>query len=67
VPDPESLFLIGTRGLSIAAVRGIVPAWSAAMPSHTPGIPKLADGITRAIYDAVGAGRIESLDVIFTG
>jgi F-type H+-transporting ATPase subunit gamma len=67
VPDPESLFLIGTRGLSIAAVRGIVPAWSAAMPSHTPGIPKLADRITRAIYDAVGAGRIESLDVIFTG
>jgi F-type H+-transporting ATPase subunit gamma len=67
VPDPESLFLIGSRGLSIAAVRGIVPAWSAAMPSHTPGIPKLADGITRAIFDAVGAGRIESLDVIFTG
>jgi len=66
-PDPETLFLIGTRGLSIAAVRGIVPVWNAAMPSRTPGIPKLADRITRAIYDAVGAGRIDSLDVIFTG
>jgi F-type H+-transporting ATPase subunit gamma len=66
-PDPESLFLIGTRGLSIAAVRGVVPAWNAAMPSHTPGIPKLADRITMAIYDAVGSGRIDSLDVIFTG
>lgn len=66
-PDPETLFLIGTRGLSIAAVRGIVPVWNAAMPSHTPGIPKLADRIARAIYDAVGTGRIDSLDVIFTG
>ena len=66
-PDTETLFLIGTRGLSLAAVRGIVPVWSAAMPSHTPGIPKLADRITRAIYDVVGAGRIDRLDVIFTG
>jgi F-type H+-transporting ATPase subunit gamma len=66
-PDPETLFLVGTRGLSLAAVRGIVPVWSAAMPSHTPGIPKLADRITSAIYDSVGAGRIDSLDVIFTG
>jgi len=66
-PDPEILFLIGTPGLSIAAVRGIVPVWNAAMPSHTPGIPKLADRITSAIYAAVGAGRIDSLDVIFTG
>ena len=65
--DPKTLFLIGTRGLSIAAVRGIVPAWNAAMPSHTHGIPKLADSITKAIYGAVGAGSIDSLDVIFTG
>jgi hypothetical protein len=38
-----SLFLIGTRGLSIAAARGLHPVWSAPMSSHTPGIPKLAD------------------------
>jgi len=36
-----TLFLIGTRGLSIARSRGIAPAWSAAMPSHTPGVPLL--------------------------
>lgn len=66
-PNPETLFLIGTRGLSIAAVRGIIPGWSAPLPSHTPGIPKFAHKITRAIYDAVGAGRMDSLDVIYTG
>jgi F-type H+-transporting ATPase subunit gamma len=62
-----SLFIIGTRGLSIARARGAVPVWTAGMPSHTPGIPKLADGITTAIYAAVGDGRIDSLDVIHAG
>lgn len=66
-PDLKTLFLVGTRGLSIAALRGFVPVWNAAMPSHTPGIPKLADRITRAIYQAVGQGRIDRLDVVFTG
>ena len=62
-----SLFLIGTRGLSVATARGITPHWTAALPSHTPGIPKLADGITTAIYGAVAQGRIDRLDVVYTG
>jgi len=65
--DPDRLFLIGTRGLSIAAARGILPAWTAAMPSHSLGIPKLADRITKAIFEMVGKERIDRLDVIFTG
>ncbi len=59
-----SLFLIGTRGLSVAAARGLDPVWSAPMSSHTPGIPKLADDITKAIYHAVGMGRFDRMDVI---
>jgi len=62
----ETLFLIGTRGLSIATARGLTPHWSAPLPSHTPGIPKLADQITTAIYQAVASWRINCLDVIFT-
>ncbi len=65
--DRAPLFLIGTRGLSIATARGLDPYWSAALPSHTPGIPKLADRITRAIYGAVAEGRITRLNVLFTG
>lgn len=65
--DPDRLFLIGTRGLSIAAARSIVPAWTAAMPSHSPGIPKLADRITKEIFNMVGKERIDRLDVVFTG
>ena len=63
----ETLFLIGTRGLSIATARGLTPHWNAPLPSHTPGIPKLAGEITTAIYAAVAARRIDCLDVIFTG
>lgn len=65
-PGTRALFLIGTRGLSVATARDVTPFWTAAMPSHTPGIPKLADGITQAIYREVVEGRIDHLDVIFT-
>lgn len=65
-PDPAFLFLIGTRGRSVATARSLMPDWSAPLPSHTSGIPKLADQITMAIYHAVGAGQIECLDVMFT-
>lgn len=59
-----SLLLVGTRGLSIAAARDLDPDWSAPMSSHTPGIPKLADKITKAIYRALGEGRFERMDMI---
>ncbi len=62
-----SLFLIGTRGQSIAAARGLHPGWSAPMSSHTPGIPKLADKITKAIYRALSEGRFERMDMIHAG
>lgn len=65
--NPATLFLIGTRGLSIANARGMKPTWSAAMPSHSPLIPKLADRITKAIYQQVDKGRINHLDVLYTG
>ena len=61
------LFLIGTRGLSIATARGLHPVWSAPMPSHTPGIPKLADGIAKAIYRALGEGRFERMYMVHAG
>lgn len=65
--DTASVFLIGTRGLSVATSRGLKSRWTAPLPSHTPGIPKLADRITTAIYEAVTEGCINRLDVLFTG
>ncbi|MCG6903410.1 MAG: F0F1 ATP synthase subunit gamma [Rhodobacter sp.] len=63
----NSLFLIGTRGQSIAAALGIHPVWFAPMSAHAPGIPKLADTIARAIYRALGEGRFERMDMIHAG
>ena len=63
----EILFLIGTRGVSVAAARGLKPVWSAPLPSHTPSIPKLADRITTELYAAVAKGQISHVDVLFTG
>jgi F-type H+-transporting ATPase subunit gamma len=46
------LFLIGTRGQVAAEERGLKPAWTASMPSHSLGVPKLADSIARALFAA---------------
>lgn len=66
-PAPGAVFLIGTRGLSIARARGMAADWNAALPSQSRGIPRLAHRITTAIYDAVATGRITALDVLHTG
>lgn len=62
----SELFLIGTRGGVASAERGIVPGWQTAMPSHSPGVPKLADRIAEALYADIAAGKIDRLDVAFT-
>lgn len=62
----SELFLIGTRGAAIAAERNIIVSWKSAMPSHSPGIPKLADGIAEALYARIAAGHIDQLDTLFT-
>lgn len=60
------LFLVGTRGAAAAAERHIVPRWHSAMPSHSPGIPRLADRIAEALYARIAAGGIDALEAIFS-
>lgn len=62
----SDLFLVGTRGVVAAAERNIVPQWKSAMPSHSPGVPKLADGIAEALYARIATGEIGALDAIFS-
>lgn len=61
----STLFLVGTRGGTVAAERGITPDWSAALPAHSDGIPKLADRIVEALYACIAKGEIDRLDVVF--
>ena len=60
------LFLIGTRGRTALAQRGIVAGWTSAMPSHSAGVPRLADGIVEALYARLASGAIDALDVVFS-
>lgn len=60
------LFAVGTRGRGIMAERGIAVDWSAPMPAHSSGIPKLADRITEALLARVVSGEIDRLDAVFS-
>jgi len=60
------LFLIGTRGGAVAAERGVAAGWKSPMPSHSLGIPKLADRIAEALFARIATGEINRLDTMFS-
>lgn len=62
----SELFLIGTRGISVLTEKGINTGWKSAMPSHSSGIPKLADQIVEALYGQIVLGKIDRLDTVFS-
>jgi F-type H+-transporting ATPase subunit gamma len=62
----SEVFLIGTRGDAVAIERGVAARWKSAMPTHSPGVPKLADRIAEALYSRIATGEIEHLDVVFS-
>ena len=66
VRGDAELFLIGTRGGAIAAARGIAPHWQTAMPSHSLGVPSLANRVAGALYRRIATGAIGRLDALFS-
>lgn len=65
LPAP-ALFLVGSRGRSIAAERGVEADWTSATPSQSLGVAKLADRIAEAVYARIVAGDIDRLDAVFS-
>jgi F-type H+-transporting ATPase subunit gamma len=59
------LFLIGTRGDSVAAERNVRARWKSAAPTHSLDISKLADRIVEALYARISTGEIDRLDAVF--
>jgi F-type H+-transporting ATPase subunit gamma len=57
------LFLIGSRGVAIAASRGVVPVWSAAMPARSASLPKFADQVMGALF---AEGELRAVTVVHT-
>jgi F-type H+-transporting ATPase subunit gamma len=62
----SDLFLIGTRGSAVAAERGLAARWKSALPSHSAGVPMLADRVAEALYSRIATGEIDQLDAIFS-
>ncbi|GGB55710.1 hypothetical protein GCM10011316_29730 [Roseibium aquae] len=50
IPKGTDLFLVGNRGTAIGASRGMMPGWSAAMPSRSASLPKFADRVLAAVF-----------------
>jgi F-type H+-transporting ATPase subunit gamma len=62
----SDLLLIGSRGAALADERGVAAGWKSPMPSHSLGIPKLADRIADALYASIAKGKIDRLDAVFS-
>jgi F-type H+-transporting ATPase subunit gamma len=60
------LFLIGSRGRAAIAEKGIVADWQTSMPSHSPGIPSLADRVVEALYPRIASGEVDALEVVYS-
>jgi F-type H+-transporting ATPase subunit gamma len=58
-------YLIGSRGGAVAAERGVALAWKTAMPSHSAGVPKLADRISEALFADIADGEIDCAEIVF--
>ena len=64
VPQPRDVFLIGTRGATLAAERHIRPQFQAAMVTHANLVPPLAGRIAEALYDWLAAHPVQHVDLI---
>lgn len=61
----STVFLVGSRGLTLAEERGLSPAWSDAMPTNVDAMPSLANRLTEALYSHIAAGEIETVDLVY--
>jgi F-type H+-transporting ATPase subunit gamma len=61
----SKIYVIGSRGAAIAAERGVAAEWKSPMPSHSMGVPKLADRIAEALFAGIANGETDRADILF--
>jgi F-type H+-transporting ATPase subunit gamma len=64
--DGATSFVIGTRGATVAAERGVRPAWTAPMATHVGAIPSFANRLADALYEQIADGTVARVDVVFS-
>ena len=60
----SELFIIGSRGMMVAAERGLAFSWSAPMVAHADEAPRLASRITDALYARLEKNQAQQVTVI---
>ncbi len=60
----DDLVLVGARGGSLAAERGLVVAWQGAMPTHVAGVAAHARAIVAALLSHIQEAGIGQLDAL---
>jgi F-type H+-transporting ATPase subunit gamma len=60
-----SLMMIGSRGVSVAAERGLKPAWTTAMANQIGTVPEVANRIADALYVQFAKGALVAVDIVF--
>lgn len=61
-----TILVIGTRGVAVAAERGVRPDWSAAMTTRIEGIPRFANELAEVLYRFVAQGLVARTDICFS-
>lgn len=62
--NDDAVFMVGTRGLVMAAERGIEPTWSCPMVTRCEGATDLVRRVSSELYSRLGQGVIGTVDVV---
>jgi F-type H+-transporting ATPase subunit gamma len=64
--DQATVFIVGTRGATVAHEQGIEPAWAEPMAANVDAIPSFANRLADALYGYVATGAIAEVDILFS-
>jgi F-type H+-transporting ATPase subunit gamma len=63
--DQTTVFMVGTRGATLAGEQGIRPAWSEPMASHAEAIPGFANRLADDLYGFVADGTVAEVELFY--
>jgi F-type H+-transporting ATPase subunit gamma len=61
----DTLFVLGSRGATLARERGWMPAWTRPMATRPDGVPETIRPLTAQLYRLIVRDRVARVDLIF--
>ncbi|HTW69681.1 MAG TPA: F0F1 ATP synthase subunit gamma [Acetobacteraceae bacterium] len=63
--EPADIFLLGSRGMLLAAAHGIAPVWQSTMATEPGGISGVCLRLADALYERMSSQPVHSVEVLF--